>query len=229
LFISNAALRVLGLASTVLPMSPVEASANPNGSFTPTRFLAADGSVVKSLSAFAQVGGDMIALYRAMVLTRLFDEKAVALQRTGRLGTYASSLGQEAVGVGVASAMRTEAGLFAPVLRDMGVRSVADLRAGLETMKRDVAARTVPLTELRGQTITLSSFGMLGGLHAALVIVPPQVAILGVGRLHAAPRVVGGELRAVRVLSLSLTFDHRAVTGAEAIRFLNAVIADLQT
>jgi len=48
------------------------------------------------------------ALYRAMVLTRVFDEKAVAMQRTGRLGTYASSLGQEAVGVGVAAAMRKE-------------------------------------------------------------------------------------------------------------------------
>jgi Dehydrogenase E1 component len=45
-------------------------------------------------------------LYRAMVLLRLFDRKAVALQRTGRLGTYAVSLGQEAVSVGIASAMR---------------------------------------------------------------------------------------------------------------------------
>jgi pyruvate dehydrogenase E2 component (dihydrolipoamide acetyltransferase) len=94
-------------------------------------------------------------------------------------------------------------------------------------MKRDVAARTVPASELRGQTITLSNFGMLGGLHAALTIVPPQVAILGAGRLHRAARVIGDEVRAVRIMPLSLTFDHRAVTGAEAIRFLNAVVADL--
>ena len=50
----------------------------------------------------------LIALYRAMVLARAFDLKAVSLQRTGRLGTYAVSLGQEAVAVGVASAMRPE-------------------------------------------------------------------------------------------------------------------------
>ena len=124
-------------------------------------------------------------------------------------------------------AMETDDGLFVPVLRNIAGRTDDDLRAGLEAMKRDVAARTVPLSELRGQTITLSNFGMLGGLHAALTIVPPQVAILGAGRIHRAARVVGDEIRAVRIMPLSLTFDHRAVTGAEAIRFLTAVIAEL--
>ena len=81
---------------------------------------------------------------------------------------------------------------------------------------------------LRGQTITLSNFGMLGGRHAALVVIPPQVAILGAGR---APMVVALEGRGPEprtVLPLSLTFDHRAVTGGEAARFLAAVIADLE-
>jgi pyruvate dehydrogenase E1 component alpha subunit len=59
----------------------------------------------------------LIALYRAMVLTRAFDAKAVALQRTGKLGTFASSVGQEAIGVGLASAMRPEDVLF-PSYRD---------------------------------------------------------------------------------------------------------------
>ena len=125
-------------------------------------------------------------------------------------------------------AMETEDGLFAPVLRNIANRSDTDLRVGLEAMKRDVAARTVPLAELRGQTITLSNFGMLGGLHAALATVPPQVAILGAGRIHRAARVVGGKVCVARVLPLSLTFDHRAVTGAEAIRFLSAVIEELE-
>lgn len=61
----------------------------------------------------------LISLYRAMVLTRTFDLKAVSLQRTGRLGTYAVSLGQEAVSVGVASVMRQEDVLF-PSYRDNG-------------------------------------------------------------------------------------------------------------
>ena len=61
----------------------------------------------------------LVALYRAMVLLRIFDRKAVALQRTGRLGTYAVSLGQEAVSVGMASAMREEDVLL-PSYRDNG-------------------------------------------------------------------------------------------------------------
>lgn len=72
------------------------------------KYLAADGTVANDLPAFARNSEELIPLYRAMVLTRVFDEKAVALQRTGRLGTFASSLGQEAVGVGAASAMRPE-------------------------------------------------------------------------------------------------------------------------
>ncbi|MFN3745858.1 MAG: pyruvate dehydrogenase (acetyl-transferring) E1 component subunit alpha [Hyphomicrobiaceae bacterium] len=71
-----------------------------------TRYLEPTGAAVSSLPAIAGKAETLVALYRAMVLTRLFDEKAVALQRTGRLGTFASSLGQEAVGVGLASAMR---------------------------------------------------------------------------------------------------------------------------
>ncbi len=63
---------------------------------------------------------------------------------------------------------------------------------------------------------------------AALVVVPPQVAILGAGRI--APRVVtaDGKFAAHHILPLSLTFDHRAVTGGEAARFLKAAIEDLQ-
>ena len=126
-------------------------------------------------------------------------------------------------------AVDTPDGLFVPVLRDVGRRDEADLRGGLEAMKKDVTARTVPPEELRGATITLSNFGMMAGLHAALVVVPPQVAILGAGRV--APRVVAvdGKLAVRRMLPLSLTFDHRAVTGGEAARFLAAAIADLET
>ena len=59
----------------------------------------------------------MIALYRAMLLTRLFDTKAIALQRTGQLGTYAPSLGQEAIGAAVGLAMRPD-DVLAPTYRE---------------------------------------------------------------------------------------------------------------
>jgi pyruvate dehydrogenase E1 component alpha subunit len=82
-------------------------------------YLAPDGSITRPPPAFASDPNLLIGLYRAMVLLRLFDKKAVALQRTGRLGTYAVSLGQEAVSVGIASAMREEDVLL-PSYRDNG-------------------------------------------------------------------------------------------------------------
>ncbi len=130
--------------------------------------------------------------------------------------------------VDLAIAMDTGDGLFAPVLRNVQARDPADLRRGLEAMKRDVLARTVPLEELRGATMTLSNFGTLGGRHAALVVVPPQVAIVGAGRLAPGVVAIDGQPAVHRLLPLSLTFDHRAVTGGEAARFLAAMIADLQ-
>jgi len=82
-------------------------------------YLAPDGTVLRPLPSFASDTGLLLALYRGMVLTRAFDLKAVSLQRTGRLGTYAVSLGQEAVSVGIASAMRAE-DVVLPSYRDNG-------------------------------------------------------------------------------------------------------------
>jgi len=82
-------------------------------------YLAPDGTPRGAMPAWAADVDALVPLYRAMVLTRAFDLKAVSLQRTGRLGTYAVSLGQEAVAVGVASAMRQEDVLL-PSYRDNG-------------------------------------------------------------------------------------------------------------
>ncbi|MFB9264367.1 pyruvate dehydrogenase (acetyl-transferring) E1 component subunit alpha [Bradyrhizobium erythrophlei] len=82
-------------------------------------YLAPDGSTNRPLPVFATDAKLLVELYRSMVLLRQFDRKAVALQRTGRLGTYAVSLGQEAVSVGIASAMREEDVLL-PSYRDNG-------------------------------------------------------------------------------------------------------------
>jgi pyruvate dehydrogenase E2 component (dihydrolipoamide acetyltransferase) len=125
-------------------------------------------------------------------------------------------------------AVDTGDGLFVPVLRDVGNRLASDLRRGIDALKCDVAARKVPLAELHGQTITLSNFGMFAGRFAALAIVPPQVAILGAGRIAPRPVASPDGVAVHRTLPLSLTFDHRVVTGTEAARFLAAAIHDLR-
>ncbi len=86
-----------------------------------TRFLDPAGQPVGALPALAADRGALVALYRGMVLTRRFDAKAIALQRTGRLGTFASSLGQEAVSVGLAHAMRADDVLL-PSYRETGAQ-----------------------------------------------------------------------------------------------------------
>ena len=86
-----------------------------------TRYLDADGHKLGPLPEFAANPVDLVPLYQAMVLTRTFDAKAVALQRTGRLGTFASSLGQEGVGVGAASAMAVD-DVLVPSFRDQAAQ-----------------------------------------------------------------------------------------------------------
>ena len=125
-------------------------------------------------------------------------------------------------------AVDTEGGLIVPVLRNVGERDARDLRAGLDRMRADAAARSIPPEELRGATITLSNFGMIGGRFANLVVVPPQAAIVGAGRIDQRIMVHNGQPAVRRVLPLSLTFDHRVVTGGEAARFLVVLKSELE-
>ena len=83
--------------------------------------LDAEGRVVADLPEFAKDPEELLRLYRLMVLTRTFDAKAVNLQRTGKLGTYASCLGHEAAHVGVGAAMKPE-DCFAPMYREYGAQ-----------------------------------------------------------------------------------------------------------
>jgi len=129
----------------------------------------------------------------------------------------------------VGIAVDTPEGLFVPVLRDVANRDAEDLRRGLDRMRADVVARKIPPEELLGYTITLSNFGMIGAKYAAPIVMPPTVAILGAGRIRDQVVAADGKPAVHRVLPLSLTFDHRVVTGGEATRFLNAVIADLES
>jgi 2-oxoisovalerate dehydrogenase E2 component (dihydrolipoyl transacylase) len=130
--------------------------------------------------------------------------------------------------IDIGIAVDTEGGLIVPVMRNVDARGGPDLRAGLDRLRADAAARSIPPEELRGATITLSNFGMIGGLYANLVVVPPQVAIIGAGRI--ARRVIAQQSQPAvrRVLPLSLTFDHRVVTGGEAARFMVALKSDLE-
>ncbi|MDH3714512.1 MAG: 2-oxo acid dehydrogenase subunit E2 [Gammaproteobacteria bacterium] len=130
--------------------------------------------------------------------------------------------------IDLAVAVDTDDGLFVPVLRDIAGRSAEDLREALNRIRSDVEARSIPPEEMRGYSITLTNYGTIAGRYAAPIVVPPTVAIVGAGRIRDDVVAAAGTPAVHRVLPLSLTFDHRAVTGGEAGRFLNAVIGDLE-
>ncbi len=94
----------------------------------PLVFINAGGAAAAELPAFAAEREHVVALYRGMLLARTFDTRAVGLQRTGRLGTYASGLGQEAAAVGVADAMRAE-DVLCPGFREHGAQLQRGVRA----------------------------------------------------------------------------------------------------
>ena len=124
-------------------------------------------------------------------------------------------------------AVDTADGLFVPVLRKVNERTPDDLRKGLEAIKRDVKARRIPPEELRGYTFTLSNFGVFAGRYANPIVVPPSVAILGSGKVRQEVVPCDGQTIIHWIMPLSLTFDHRAVTGGEATRFMGVIIEDL--
>lgn len=125
-------------------------------------------------------------------------------------------------------AMDNEEGLFVPVIHDIAAQEDSALRHTIDEYKQAVAKRSIPAEKLKGATITLSNFGKFAGRFASPIIVPPMVAILAVGRLYEGVISVNGQIEARRLLPLSLSFDHRAVTGGEATRFLGAVIQALR-
>lgn len=123
----------------------------------------------------------------------------------------------------------TPDGLFVPVIKDACCLSGQEIRQEINRFKQEVTARSVAPESLTGATITLSNFGKFAGRYANPIIVPPSVAILGVGRLRKAVVSEKGEAVIRPVLPLSLSFDHRAVTGGEATRFLGAVLRSLES
>lgn len=130
--------------------------------------------------------------------------------------------------VDVGMAVDTAEGLLVPVIRDVSGRPREELRRDVDRLKRTARDRSVAPEELRDFTFMLSNYGMIAGRYATPVVVPPAVAILGAGRLsHDVVAVMGG-IEAHLRMPLSLTFDHRCVTGGEGARFLAAVIQDLE-
>ena len=125
-------------------------------------------------------------------------------------------------------AVDTKDGLMVPVVKDAKGKNIFQLAAELGGLSEKARARTIDLADLKGGTFTITNFGAMGGIYGFPIIHHPEVAILGMGKILDKPVVLDGKIEVRKMLPLSLSFDHRVVDGAEAVRFMNTVIEFLE-
>lgn len=140
----------------------------------------------------------------------------------GRIGADGATL-TTFEGVNLGFAADTPRGLVVPVLRRADRLSVWSLDAELARLTTAARAGTLPPAELTGSTFTVNNYGSLGVDGSVAIINPPEVAILGVGRMSERPWVFDGAIVPRRIVQLSLVFDHRVTDGGVAAGFLREV------
>ncbi len=156
----------------------------------------------------------MAACQREPRLNAWFDESQLAVCQHSRID------------LGIA--MDASEGLFVPVLKNVAQESAVNLRKAIDKFKLEVKNRSISPDDLLDATFVISNVGVFAGRYATPIVMPPMVAILAVGRINEKVVVEAGKVSVHKQLPLSLTVDHRVITGGEAARFLSALIIDLQ-
>jgi len=154
------------------------------------------------------------ATQKVPLLNAWFDEESLTVQLF------------ENVNLGIAVNARD--GLFVPVIRHIQTLENDRIRDIMNKQIKQVNERSIKPQRLLGATISLSNFGTLSGRYATPIIVPPQVAIVGVGKIREEALVKAGNVEVGRIIPLSLSFDHRAASGADASAFMQALIQSLE-
>ncbi len=129
--------------------------------------------------------------------------------------------------IGVAT--QTEEGLMVPVIRNVDRKSLPDLAREIAQVSQLAREGNLKLEHLQGSTFTVTSLGALGGIVATPIVNYPEVAILGVHKIAPRPVVRSGRIVIREIMHLSLSQDHRVVDGAVGARFLQDVIARLES
>ena len=125
-------------------------------------------------------------------------------------------------------AVDTDRGLLVPVIKDVNKKNLTELSVELSELSEKARNKKIAVDELQGGTFTISNLGGLGGTYFSPVINAPEVAILGISRSVTEPVYIDGGFLPRLMLPLSLSYDHRLIDGADAIRFLRWVIETLE-
>jgi pyruvate dehydrogenase E2 component (dihydrolipoamide acetyltransferase) len=128
-------------------------------------------------------------------------------------------------GIHIGLAVDADVGLLVPVVRDVPALGLKEVATRTRTLIERARQHQLSSQEMQGGTFTITNLGAFGVESFTPLILPPQCAVLGVGRIARRPVVVGDAIVARHQLSLSLTFDHRIVDGAPAARFLQTLSA----
>ena len=185
-----------------------------------TEFTEVDASALREFRARVQEELGRRIPYTAIILKCVAD---ALLEHRGLNATLEGDEYRIYRDVNINVAVDTPYGLVAPVLRNVDRKGLAQVADELEDVAERARAGTLKEKDFVGGTFTVTNLGMLGVDGFTPIINPPQVAILGVGRMAERPVAVGGRVEVRPVMVLSLSFDHRVVDGAPAARFLAAV------
>lgn len=131
----------------------------------------------------------------------------------------------------IGMAVATPAGLMVPVIRDVDQKSIWDLAAETAELAQKAKDRKLKPNEMQGACFTISSLGNIGGTGFTPIVNTPEVAILGVSKLAVKPVWNGSEFVPRKMLPLALSYDHRAINGADGgafFTYLSALLADIR-
>ena len=133
--------------------------------------------------------------------------------------------------VNIGVAVDTPSGLMVPVIRDVDKKSIWQLSEEVIAMGAKAKAKKLLPADMQGGCFTISSLGSIGGTAFTPIVNTPEVAILGVSKAEMQPRWNGAEFEPRLMVPLSLSYDHRAVNGADAARFtqyLGKLLGDIR-
>ncbi len=130
--------------------------------------------------------------------------------------------------VNIGIAVDTEHGLLVPVLRDADKKNIIQLSAEIQQLAEKARARKLSLDEMSGGSMSITNLGGIGGTAFTPIVNWPEVAILGLSRGATEPVWIDNEFQPRLILPLSLSYDHRLIDGADAIRFLRWVADALE-
>ena len=130
--------------------------------------------------------------------------------------------------VSIGVAVDTDRGLLVPVIRNADTKNIAQLATELAQLSEKARTRKIALEEMQGGTFSVSNLGGIGGTAFTPIVNAPEVAILGISRARTEPVWKESAFVPRTMLPLSLSYDHRAIDGADGARFLRWVAEALE-